>query len=107
VFMDRIVTGLGTSGSFADHMVLLVPSSYDLQCALERFIAEMRVTSSKSEPINPNWRRVMDDTRSKAKLQCLGVLFFRDDGMWQEMDTWVRVSSAATRALLQTVVVKE
>jgi len=47
---------------FVDEVVLLASSSYDLQHTLEQFVAEcearMKVSSSKSEAVILNWKKV-------------------------------------------------
>ncbi|KAK3521471.1 hypothetical protein QTP70_005768 [Hemibagrus guttatus] len=104
---------------FADDVVLLAPSSLDLQHALGRFAAEcevagMRVSTSKSEAM------VLDRKKVACTLQVggeflpqveefkyLGVLFMSEGRMDREIDRWIGAAAAVMQSMYQSVVVKE
>ncbi|KAK3515760.1 hypothetical protein QTP70_030463 [Hemibagrus guttatus] len=105
VFMDRISRrSQGLEGVrfgdhrissliFADDVVLLAPSSQDLQCALGRFAAEceaagMRVSTSKSEAMVLDWKKVACTLQVGGEVlpqveefKYLGVLFTSEGRM--------------------------
>ncbi|KAK3548428.1 hypothetical protein QTP70_012986 [Hemibagrus guttatus] len=131
VFMDRISRrSQGLEGVrfgdhrissliFADDVVLLAPSSLDLQHALERFAAEceaagMRVSTSKSEAM------VLDRKKVACTLQVggevlpqveefkyLGVLFTSEGRMDHEIDTRIGAAAAVMWSMYRSVVVKK
>ncbi|KAK3545104.1 hypothetical protein QTP70_000616 [Hemibagrus guttatus] len=104
---------------FADDVVLLAPSSLDLQHALGRFAAEcevagMRVSTSKSEAI------VLDRKKVACTLQVggevlpqveefkyLGVLFTSEGRMDREIDRRIGAAAAVMRSMYRSVVVKK
>ncbi|KAK3532460.1 hypothetical protein QTP86_018448, partial [Hemibagrus guttatus] len=104
---------------FADDVVLLAPSSLDLQHALGRFAAEcevagMRVSTSKSEAM------VLDRKKVACTLQVggevlpqveefkyLGVLFTSEGRMDREIDRWIGAAAAVMRSMYRSVVVKK
>ncbi|KAK3571512.1 hypothetical protein QTP86_012861 [Hemibagrus guttatus] len=104
---------------FADDVVLLAPSSLDLQHALGRFAAEceaagMRVSTSKSEAM------VLDQKKVACTLQVggevlpqveqfkyLGVLFTSEGRMDREIDRRIGAAAAVMRSMYQSVVVKK
>ncbi|KAK3520909.1 hypothetical protein QTP86_002418, partial [Hemibagrus guttatus] len=130
VFMDRISRrSQGLDGvRFGDHrfsslifadVVLLAPSSLDLQHALGRFAAEceaagMRVSTSKSEAM------VLDREKVACTLQVggevlpqveefkyLGVLFTSEGRMDREIDRRIGAAAAVMRSMYRSVVVKK
>ncbi|KAK3556570.1 hypothetical protein QTP70_010765 [Hemibagrus guttatus] len=130
VFMDRIFRrsqGLEgvrfgdhriTSLSFADDVVLLAPSSLDLQHALGRFaaceMAGIRVSTSKSEAM------VLDRKKVPCTLQVggevlpqveefkyLGVLFTSGGRMDREIDRRIGAAAAVMWSMYRSVVVKK
>ncbi|KAK3561854.1 hypothetical protein QTP86_017487, partial [Hemibagrus guttatus] len=104
---------------FADDVVLLAPSSLDLQHALGRFAAEceaagMRVSTSKSEAM------VLDRKKVACTLQVggevlpqveefkyLGVLFTSEGRMDREIDRRIGAAAAVMRSMYWSVVVKK
>ncbi|KAK3518725.1 hypothetical protein QTP70_008916 [Hemibagrus guttatus] len=104
---------------FADDVVLLAPSSLDLQHALGRFAAEceaagMRVSTSKSEAM------VLDRKKVACTLQVggeflpqveefkyLGVLFTSEGRMDREIDRRIGAAAAVMRSMYRSVVVKK
>ncbi|KAK3537233.1 hypothetical protein QTP70_003994 [Hemibagrus guttatus] len=104
---------------FADDVVLLAPSSLDLQHALGLFAAEgeaagMRVSTSKSEAM------VLDRKKVACTLQVggeflpqveefkyLGVLFTREGRMDRQIDRWISAAAAVMRSMYRAVVVKK
>ncbi|KAK3529325.1 hypothetical protein QTP70_029151 [Hemibagrus guttatus] len=104
---------------FADDVVLLAPSSLDLQHALGRFAAEceaagMRVSTSKSEVM------VLDQKTVACTLQVggevlpqveefkyLGVLFTSEGRMDREIDRRIGAAAAVMRSMSRSVVVKK
>ncbi|KAK3555566.1 hypothetical protein QTP86_022023 [Hemibagrus guttatus] len=131
VFMDRIsrrsqgLEGIRfgdhriSSLIFADDVVLLAPSSLDLQHALGRFAAEceaagMRVSTSKSEAM------VLDRKKVACTLQVggevlpqveefkyLGVLFTSEGRMDHEIDRQIGAAAAVMWSMYRSVVVKK
>ena len=103
---------------FADDVVLLAPSSQELQLSLEQFAAGceaagMTISTSKSEAM------VLDRKRVECPLQVgeevlpqveefkyLGVLFASDGTMEREIDRRIGAASAVMRTLYSSVVVK-
>uniref|UniRef100_A0A671UNG7 Reverse transcriptase domain-containing protein n=2 Tax=Sparus aurata TaxID=8175 RepID=A0A671UNG7_SPAAU len=103
---------------FADDVVLLAPSSRDLQHVLGRFAAEceaagMRISTSKSEAM------VLDRKKVACSLQVggeflpqveefkyLGVLFTSEGRMEREIDRRIGAAAAVMRSLYRSVVVK-
>ncbi|KAK3564029.1 hypothetical protein QTP86_006952 [Hemibagrus guttatus] len=104
---------------FADDVVLLAPSSLDLQHALGHFAAEceaagMRVSTSKSEAM------VLDRKKVACTLQVggevlpqveefkyLGVLFTSEGRMDREIDRRIGAAAAVMRSMYRSVVVKK
>ncbi|KAK3524537.1 hypothetical protein QTP70_029847, partial [Hemibagrus guttatus] len=131
VFMDRISRrSQGLEGVrfgdhrissliFADDVVLLAPSSLDLQHALGRFAAEceaagMRVSTSKSEAM------VLDQKKVACTLQVggevlpqveqfkyFGVLFTSEGRMDREIDRRIGAAAAVMWSMYRSVVVKK
>ncbi|KAK3561342.1 hypothetical protein QTP86_030646 [Hemibagrus guttatus] len=131
VFMDRISRrSQGLEGVrfgdhrissliFADDVVLLAPSSLDLQHALGHFAAEceaagMRVSTSKSEAM------VLDRKKVACTLQVggevlpqveefkyLGVLFTSEGRMDREIDRRIGAAAAVMRSMYRFFVVKK
>ncbi|KAK3545578.1 hypothetical protein QTP70_008127 [Hemibagrus guttatus] len=126
VFMDRISRrSQGLEGVwfgdhrissliFADDVVLLAPSSLDLQHALGRFAAEceaagMRVSTSKSEAM------VLDRKKVACTLQVggveefkyLGILFMSEGRMDHEIVRQIGAAAAVMRSMYRSVVVKK
>ncbi|KAK3561115.1 hypothetical protein QTP86_028310, partial [Hemibagrus guttatus] len=101
------------------NVVLLAPSSLDLQHALERFAAEcevagMRVSTSKSEVM------VLDRKKVACTLQVggevlpqveefkyLGVLFTSEGRMDRKIDSRLGAAAAVMRSMYRSVVVKK
>ncbi|KAK3550660.1 hypothetical protein QTP70_002363 [Hemibagrus guttatus] len=104
---------------FADDVVLLAPSSLDLQHALGRFAAEceaagMRVSTSKSEAM------VLDRKKVACTLQVggevlaqvegfkyLGVLFTSEGRMDHEIERRIGAAAAVMQSMYRSVVVKK
>ncbi|KAK3507833.1 hypothetical protein QTP70_001201 [Hemibagrus guttatus] len=104
---------------FAEDVVLLAPSSLDLQHALGRFAAEceaagMRVSTSKSEAM------VLDQKKVACTLQVggevlpqveefkyLGVLFTSEGRMDREIDRRSGAAASVMRFMYRSVVVKK
>ncbi|KAK3548162.1 hypothetical protein QTP70_004839 [Hemibagrus guttatus] len=131
VFMDRISRrSQGLEGVwfgdhrislliFADDVVLLAPSSLDLQHALGRFAAEceaagMRVSTSKSEAMVLNRKKVACTLQVGGELlpqveefKYLGVLFTSEGRMDREIDRRIGAAAAVMRSMYRSVVVKE
>ena len=113
IFMDRISRcNQGLEGVwfgshrissllFADDVVLLAPSSQDLQHVLGWFAAEceaawMRIGTSKSNAIVLDQTKVACSHRVGGELlpqveefKCLGVLFTSEERMEREIDRWI------------------
>ncbi|TWW64116.1 hypothetical protein D4764_03G0011240 [Takifugu flavidus] len=91
---------------FADDVVLLASSARDLQLSLDRFAAAceaagMKISTSKSEAMVLNWKKVECLLRVKEKIlpqveefMYLGVLFTSERRMEQEIDRWIGAESA-------------
>ncbi|KAK3536250.1 hypothetical protein QTP86_000153 [Hemibagrus guttatus] len=131
VFMDRISRrSQGLEGVrfgdhrissliFADDVVLLAPSSLDLQYALGRFAAEceaagMRVSTSKSEAMVLNRKKVACTLQVGGEVlpqveefKYLGVLFKSEGRMDLEIDRWIGAVAAVMRSMYRSVVVKK
>ena len=111
--------GVGISSLlFADDVVLLAPSSGDLQLSLERFAAEceaagMRISTSKSETMVLSRKRVGCLLRVGSEVlpqveefKYLGVLFTSDGRREREIDRQIGAASAVVQTLHRSVVVK-
>ncbi|KAK3534950.1 hypothetical protein QTP70_002031 [Hemibagrus guttatus] len=131
VFMDRISRcSQGLEGvQFGDHrisslipaddVVLLASSSLDLQHALGRFSAEceaagMRVSTSKSEAMVLDWKKVVCTLQVGGEVlpqveefKYLGVLFMSEGRMDREIDRWLGAAAAVMRSMYRSVVVKK
>ncbi|KAK3526805.1 hypothetical protein QTP70_033550 [Hemibagrus guttatus] len=131
VFMDRISRrSQGLEGDrFGDHrisslifagdVVLLAPSSLDLQHALGRFAAEceaagMRVSTSKSEAMVLDWKKVACTLQVGGEVlpqveefKYLGVLFTSEGRMDREIDRRIGAAAAVMWSMYQSVVVKK
>ncbi|KAK3540137.1 hypothetical protein QTP70_026880 [Hemibagrus guttatus] len=131
VFMDRISRrSQGLEGVqfgdhrissliFADDVVLLAPSSLDLQHALGRFAAEceaagMRVSTSKSEAMVLDRKKVACTLQvggevlpQMEEFKYLGVLFTSEGRMDCEIDRWIGAATAVMRSMYRSVVVKK
>ncbi|KAK3559081.1 hypothetical protein QTP86_002998 [Hemibagrus guttatus] len=104
---------------FADDVVLLAPSSLDLQHALGRFAAEceaagMRVSTSKSEAMVLDRKKVActlqvgDEVLPQVEeFKYLGVLFTSEGRMDREIDRRIGAAAAVMRSMYQSVVVKK
>ncbi|KAI3366340.1 hypothetical protein L3Q82_000504 [Scortum barcoo] len=132
IFMDRISRrSQGPEGVrfgnhrissllFADDVVLLASSSQDLQHVLERFAAEceaagMRISTSKSEAMVLDRKRVACPLRVKVERSCLKWRSSSISGScsrvrerWSvEIDRRIGAASAVMRSVYRTVVVKK
>ncbi|KAI3375494.1 hypothetical protein L3Q82_003824 [Scortum barcoo] len=131
IFMDRISRrSQGPEGVrfgnhrissllFADDVVLMASSGQDLQHVLERFAAEceaagMRISTSKSEAMVLDWKRVACPLRVGGEVlpqveefKYLGVLFTSEGKMEREIDRRIGAASAVMRSVYRTVVVKK
>ncbi|KAK3534617.1 hypothetical protein QTP86_016770, partial [Hemibagrus guttatus] len=131
VFMDRISRcSQGLEGVrfgdhrislliFADDVVLLAPSSLDLQHALRHFAAEceaagMRVSTSKSEAMVLNRKKVACTLQVGGEVlpqveefKYLGVLFMSEGRMDREIDRWIGAAAAVMWSMYWSVVVKK
>ncbi|KAK3573226.1 hypothetical protein QTP86_015140, partial [Hemibagrus guttatus] len=104
---------------FADDVVLLAPSSLDLQHALGRFAAEcevggMRVSTSKPEAMVLDWKKVACTLQVGGEVlpqveqfKYLGVLFTSEGRMDREIDRQIGAAAAVMRSMYRSVVVKE
>ncbi|KAK3509855.1 hypothetical protein QTP70_015865, partial [Hemibagrus guttatus] len=104
---------------FADDVVLLAPSSLDLQHALGRFAAEceaagMRVSTSKSEAMVLDLKKVACTLQVGWKLlpqveefKYLRVLFTSEGRMDREIDRRIGAAAAVMRSMYRSVVVKK
>ncbi|KAK3522284.1 hypothetical protein QTP86_001721 [Hemibagrus guttatus] len=104
---------------FVDDVVLLAPSSLDLQHALGHFVAEcemagMRVSTSKSEAMVLDRKNVACTLQVREEylpqveeFKHLGVLFMSEERMDHELDRWIGAVAAVMRAMYQSVVVKK
>ncbi|KAK3510413.1 hypothetical protein QTP70_005909 [Hemibagrus guttatus] len=100
-------------------VVLLAPSSLDLQHALGRFAAEceaagMRVSTSKSEAMVLNRKKVActlqvgGEVRPQVEeFKYLGVLFTSEGRMDREIDRRIGAAAAVMRSVYRSVVVKK
>ncbi|KAK3516423.1 hypothetical protein QTP70_011957 [Hemibagrus guttatus] len=131
VFMDRISRrSQGLEGVwfgyhrissliFADDVVLLAPSSLDIQHALGCFAAEceaagMRVSTSKSEAMVLNQKKVACTIQVGGEIlpqveefKYLGVLFTTEGRMDHEIDRRIGAAAAVMRSIYWSVVVKK
>ncbi|KAK3544860.1 hypothetical protein QTP86_027529, partial [Hemibagrus guttatus] len=131
VFMDRISRrSQGLEGVrfgdhrissliFADDVVLLAPSSLDLQHALGRFAAEcesagMRVSTSKSEAMVLDRKKVSCTLQVGGELlpqveefKYLGILFTSEGRMDCEIDRQISAVAAVMWSMYRSVVVKK
>ncbi|KAI3373393.1 hypothetical protein L3Q82_021941 [Scortum barcoo] len=104
---------------FADDVVLMASSGQDLQHVLERFAAEceaagMRISTSKSEAMVLDWKRVACPLQVGGEVlpqveefKYLGVLFTSEGKMEREIDRRIGAASAVMRSVYRTVVVKK
>ncbi|KAK3512519.1 hypothetical protein QTP70_015647, partial [Hemibagrus guttatus] len=131
VFMDRISRrSQGLEGVqfgdhrissliFADDVVLLASSSLDLQHALGSFAAEceaagMKVSTSKSEAMVLDWKKVACTLQvggevlpQMEEFKYLGVLFTSEGRMDREIDRRIGATAAVMRSMYRSVVVKK
>ncbi|KAK3543983.1 hypothetical protein QTP70_032745, partial [Hemibagrus guttatus] len=131
VFMDRISRrSQGLEGVrfgdhrissliFADYIVLLAPSSLDLQHALGCFAAEceaagMRVNTSKSEAMVLDLKKVACTLQVGGEVlpqveefKYLGVLFTSEGRMDREIDRRIGAAGSVMRSMYRSVVVKK
>ncbi|KAK3569488.1 hypothetical protein QTP86_031417, partial [Hemibagrus guttatus] len=131
VFMDRISRrSQGLEGVrfgdhrissliFADYIVLLAPSSLDLQHALGCFAAEceaagMRVSTSKSEAMVLDLKKVACTLQVGGEVlpqveefKYLGVLFTSEGRMDREIDRRIGAAGSVMRSMYRSVVVKK
>ncbi|KAK3538438.1 hypothetical protein QTP86_003713 [Hemibagrus guttatus] len=131
VFMDRISKrSQGLEGVqfgdhrissliFADDVVLLAPSSLDLQHALGCFAAEcevagMRVSTSKSEAMVLDWEKVActhqvggEFLPQVEEFKYLRVLFMSERRMDRKLDRRICAAAAVMRSMYWSVVVKK
>ncbi|KAK3507907.1 hypothetical protein QTP70_002569 [Hemibagrus guttatus] len=130
VFMDRISRrSQGLEGVrfgdhrissliFADDVILLAPSSLDLQHALGRFAAECeaagRVSTPKSEAMVLDRKKVACTLQVGGELlpqveefKYLGVLFTSEGRMDREIDRRIGATAAVMRSMYWSVVVKK
>ncbi|KAK3543704.1 hypothetical protein QTP70_027204 [Hemibagrus guttatus] len=104
---------------FADDVVLLAPSSLDLQLALGRFATEceaagMSVSTSKSEAMVLDRKKVACTLQVGGELlpqveefKYLGVLFTSEGRMDREIDRRIGAAAAVMRSMYRSVVVKK
>ncbi|KAK3519732.1 hypothetical protein QTP70_003707 [Hemibagrus guttatus] len=104
---------------FADDVVLLAPCSLDLQHALGCFAAKcetagMRVSTSKSEAMVLDWKKVAcilqvggEVLPQVEEFKYLGVLFTSEGRMDREIDRRIGAAAAVMRSMYQSVVVKK
>ncbi|KAK3537698.1 hypothetical protein QTP70_017904 [Hemibagrus guttatus] len=104
---------------FADDVVLLASSGLDLQHALGRFAAEceaagMRVSTSKSEAMVLDWKKVACTLQVGGEVlpqveefKYLGVLFTSEGRMDREIDRRIGAAAAVMRSMYRFVVVKK
>ena len=126
IFMDRISKrSQGPEGVwfrsrwissllFADDVVLLAPSSQDLQHVLGRFAAEceaagMRISTSKSEAMVLDRKKVACPLWVWGELlphveefKYLGVLFASKGRMERETDRWISAAATVMRSLYRS-----
>ncbi|TWW63116.1 hypothetical protein D4764_03G0001240 [Takifugu flavidus] len=96
---------------FADDVVLLASSARDLQLSLDRFAAAceaalMKISTSKSEAMVLNRKKVECLLRVKEEFKHLGVLFTSEGRMEREINRWISAAPAVMRTLHQSVEVK-
>ena len=104
---------------FVDDVVLLAPSSRDLQHVLGQFAAEceaagmMRISTSKSEAMVLDRKKVACPLRVGGELlpqveefKYLGVLFTGEGSMEHEIDRQIAAAAAVTQLLYRSVMVK-
>ena len=130
IFMDRISRcSQGPEGVrfgshwissllFADDVVLLAPSSQDLQHVLGRFAAEceaagMKISTSKFETMALDRKKVACSLRVGGEflpqvedLKYFGVLFTSEGKMEREIDRRIGAAAAVMRLLYRSVMVK-
>ncbi|KAK3530893.1 hypothetical protein QTP70_004413 [Hemibagrus guttatus] len=104
---------------FADDVVLLAPSSLDLQHALGRFAAEceaagMRVSTSKSEAMVLDWKKVACTLQvggeflpQVEEFKYFGFLFTSEGRMDREIDRRIGAAAAVMRSMYRSVLVKK
>ncbi|KAK3529893.1 hypothetical protein QTP86_007211 [Hemibagrus guttatus] len=131
VFMDRISRhSQGLEGVwfgdhrissliFADDVVLLAPSSLDLQHVLGHFAADceaagMRVSTSKLEAMVLDRKKVACTLQVEGEVlpqveefKYLGVLFTSEGRMDREIDRRIGAAAAVMRSMYRSVVVKK
>ena len=102
---------------FADNVVLLAPSSQDLQHVLGWFAAEceaagMRISTSKSEAMVLDQKKVACSLRvggeflpQVGEFKYLGVLFTSEGRIERETDRRIGAAAAVMRSLYQSVMV--
>ena len=102
----------------ADGVVLLASSNTDLQLSLGRFAAEcevagMKISTSKSEAMVLDWKRVDCPIKVRGELlpqveeyKYLGVFFTSEGKMEQEIDGQIGAALAVMQTLKWSVVVK-
>ncbi|KAK3510880.1 hypothetical protein QTP70_022839, partial [Hemibagrus guttatus] len=105
--------------SVGDDVVLLAPSSLDLQHALGHFAAEceaagMRVSTSKSEAMVLDWKMVACTLQVGGEVlpqveefKYLWVLFTSEGRMDREIDRRIGAAAAVMRSMYRSVVVKK
>ncbi|KAI3369961.1 hypothetical protein L3Q82_024762 [Scortum barcoo] len=98
---------------FADDIILLVSSNQDLQHVLGQFAAGMRISTSKSEAMVLDRKRVACPLRVGGEVlpqveefKYLGVLFTSEGKMEHEIDRRIGAASAVMRSVYRTIVVK-
>ncbi|KAK3518681.1 hypothetical protein QTP70_007172 [Hemibagrus guttatus] len=91
----------------------------DLQHALGHFAAEceaagMRVSTSKSEAMVLDWKKMACTLQAGGEFlpqveefKYLGVLFMIEERMDREIDRWIGAAAAVMRSMYQSVVVKK
>ncbi|KAK3563883.1 hypothetical protein QTP86_004822 [Hemibagrus guttatus] len=99
---------------FADDDVLLAPLSQDLQHALGCFSAGMRVSTSKSEALVLDRKKVActlqvggEFLHQVEEFKYLGVLFTSEGRMNREIDRRISAAAAVMQSMYQSVVVKK
>uniref|UniRef100_A0A8C6KH39 Reverse transcriptase domain-containing protein n=1 Tax=Nothobranchius furzeri TaxID=105023 RepID=A0A8C6KH39_NOTFU len=112
-FVGRRISSL----LFADDVVLLASSSSDLQLLLGRFAAEceaagMRISTSKSETMVLDWKRVACQLWVRREVlpqveefKYLGVLFTSEGRRDREIDRRIGSASAVMRTMSRSVMV--
>uniref|UniRef100_A0A6Q2ZFL9 ribonuclease H n=1 Tax=Esox lucius TaxID=8010 RepID=A0A6Q2ZFL9_ESOLU len=114
-FGDHTISSL----LFVDDVVVLAPSSQDLQHALGRFAAEckavgMKISTSKSEAMVLSRKRVACPLQVGGEclpqvdeFKYLGVLFTSEGRMEREIDRRIGAASAVMRSMYRSVMVKK